>query len=176
MSEVLFLTDRLQCVSAEEADIPEIMEIEHDPENSKYIFTGEFAEHRGEIEREDVLLIAIRPKGERRLVGYVIIDLDFESDWFEIRRIAFSEKNQGYGRETLDGLLRYAFEERKVNKVWLEAYADNKVGRHLYESMGFHIDGVLRQHHREERGLMDQVQYSMLQGEYWEEYAKRKRV
>lgn len=63
-------------------------------------------------------------------------------------------------------MLKKAFEDMKLNKVWLEAYSDNTVGRHLYESIGFHIDGVLRQHHKEARGIMDQVQYSMLKDEY----------
>ena len=78
------------------------------------------------------------------------------------------EKNRGYGRETITALTKYAFEELKMNKVWFEAYPDNQVGRHLYESMKFHVDGVLRQHHKTPRGILDQIQYSMLKGEYEE--------
>ena len=98
----------------------------------------------------------------------MIIDLDYESEWFEIKRLSMKEKNRGYGRETITALTKYAFEELKMNKVWFEAYPDNQVGRHLYESMKFHVDGVLRQHHKTPRGILDQIQYSMLKGEYEE--------
>ena len=69
-------------------------------------------------------------------MGDVIVNLDIESEWFEIKRIAFREKRKGYGRETMNALIKYAFEEMKMNKVWLEAYTDNEVGRNLYDSPG----------------------------------------
>ena len=36
----------------------------------------------------------------------------------------------------------------------------------MYDSLGFHIDGILRQHHKTERGILDQMQFSMLRDEY----------
>lgn len=149
-------------------EIPALMEIEHDPANSIFIWTNTKEEHEAELSDPNVLTLAVKGREDGLIVGYVIVDLDFESEWFEVKRIAFrpDQKGKGYGRETLAALIRYAFEEMKLNKVWLEAYADNQIGRGLYESMGFHIDGILRQHHREKRGIMDQVQYSILKGEY----------
>ncbi len=66
----------------------------------------------------------------------------------------------------MNALIKYAFEEMKMNKVWLEAYTDNEVGRNLYDSLGFHIDGILRQHHKTERVFSIRCSFSMLRDEY----------
>ena len=147
-------------------EIPELMKIEHAPENCKFTWTNTKEEHEAELHDPNVLTLAVKRREDGYIVGDVIVDLDFESEWFEIKRIAFREKGKGYGRETMNALITYAFEELKMNKVWLEAYTDNKVGRSLYDSLGFHIDGILRQHHRTERGILDQMQFSMLKDEY----------
>lgn len=36
----------------------------------------------------------------------------------------------------------------------------------IYESLGMHKDGVLRQNYKAERGYLDQIIYSMLRSEY----------
>lgn len=45
---------------------------------------------------------------------------------------------------------------------------DNPAGMHLYHSLGFHCDGILMQHHKEKRGILNEAQFSMLKGEYGE--------
>lgn len=164
----MLTTKRLILEKFTEEELPKLMEIEHAPENRKFTWTNTEEEHREELKDPNVLTLAVKKKGSGDIIGNVIIDLDFDSEWFEIKRIAFSEKGQGYGRETMNALIKYAFDDLNMNKVWLEAYTDNKVGRKLYESLGFHIDGILRQHHRTERGILDQMQFSMLAGEYLE--------
>lgn len=162
----MIITDRLIIERYRPEEIPILMEIEHDPQNSRFTWTNTAKEHLEELDDPDVLTLAVKRREDGYIVGNVIIDLDRDSEWFEIKRIAFRIKGMGYGKETMIALIVYAFEGLNVNKVWLEAYTDNKVGRHLYDSLGFHIDGVLRQHHRTERGILDQMQFSMLKGEY----------
>lgn len=164
----MITTKRLFIEKLTPEEIPALMEIEHAPENCRFTWTNTKEEHEKELDDPNVLTLAIKAKDDRRIVGDVIIDLDYESEWFEIKRLSMKEKNRGYGRETITALTKYAFEELKMNKVWFEAYPDNQVGRHLYESMKFHVDGVLRQHHKTPRGILDQIQYSMLKGEYEE--------
>lgn len=162
----MLTTKRLILEKFKAEELSELMKIEHDPENCKFTWTNTLEEHLEELKDPDVLTLAVKKRENGNIIGDVIINLDFESEWFEIKRIAFSEKGSGYGRETMNALIKYAFEELNMNKVWLEAYTDNKVGRNLYESLGFHIDGILRQHHKTERGILNQMQFSMLAGEY----------
>jgi len=161
-------TKRLMIAPAEIDDIPAILEIEHDPYNSQYTWTGTFDDHVNEIADPDVILLTVTKILDGRKIGYVILDIDDESEWLEIRRTALSEKGRGYGREMFEGILKYAFVVKKYNKVWLECYDDNHVGMHLYPSLGFHCDGILRQHHKEKRGILNEAQFSMLKGEYLE--------
>ncbi len=100
------------------------------------------------------------------MVGYALIRLDFKSFIFELRRIAISEKAVGFGREAMEALLKFAFEETETNRFWLDVYPDNLIGIKLYESLGMHRDGVLRQNYKAERGYLDQIIYSMLRREY----------
>ncbi len=100
-------------------------------------------------------------------VGYALIRLDPKSEIFELRRIAIAEKNKGYGREAMEALFKFAFEELGANRFWLDAYPDNVVGIRLYESLGMHRDGVLRQNYKAERGYLDQIIFSMLKSEYF---------
>lgn len=41
-----------------------------------------------------------------------------------------------------------------------------EVGIILYEKLGMHRDGVLRQNYKAERGYLDQIIYSLLRSEY----------
>ena len=115
-------------------------------------------------------LVSLPAEQERGVPGFPAFERDLAAALFAenchqflpILRLVF----MGYGRETLTEILRYGFEELGVNKVWLEAYPDNAPGTHLYDSMGFHRDGLRRQHSKEERGFLDEIQYSMLKSEY----------
>lgn len=162
----MLTTKRLFIEKFTPEEIPELMKIEHAPDNCKFTWTNTKEEHEEELNDPKVLTLAVKRREDGYIVGDVIVNLDIESEWFEIKRIAFREKGKGYGRETMNALIKYAFEEMKMNKVWLEAYTDNEVGRNLYDSLGFHIDGILRQHHKTERGILDQMQFSMLRDEY----------
>jgi len=112
-------------------------------------------------------LLVIRRKDGVERVGYALVHLDFKSERFELRRIVIAQKGRGYGRESMEALLKYAFETLKFNRFWLDVYPDNAVGIKLYESLGLHRDGVLRQNFKSERGYLDQIIYSMLKEEYF---------
>jgi RimJ/RimL family protein N-acetyltransferase len=85
---------------------------------------------------------------------------------FELRRIAITEKGLGFGREAMEAIMAFAFRELGTNRFWLDVYPDNLIGIRLYESLGMHLDGVLRQNYKSSRGYLDQIIYSMLKTEY----------
>jgi RimJ/RimL family protein N-acetyltransferase len=53
---------------------------------------------------------------------------------------------KGYGSEATRLLLAHAFETLNLNRVWLEVYEYNHRGIHVYEKLGFRLEGRLRQH------------------------------
>ncbi|MCJ7688334.1 MAG: GNAT family N-acetyltransferase [Clostridiaceae bacterium] len=160
-------TKRLYILDATEEDIETIIKLESHEDNRKFVWIGTFEEHKAEINDEKHLLYVFKRKEDNLIVGFALIRLDSKSEIFELRRIAISEKGIGYGKEALSALFKYAFEDLKSNRFWLDVYPDNAIGIKLYEGMGMHCDGVLRQNYKSERGYLDQKIYSMLKSEYF---------
>jgi len=169
-------TKRLYITSATEADIETIIKLESHKDNRKFIWIGTFEDHKAEIYDKNHLLFVFKRKEDNLIVGFALIRLDLKSEIFELKRIAISHKGKGYGKETLAALLKYAFEDLKTNRFWLDVYPDNAIGIKLYEGMGMHCDGVLRQNYKSERGYLDQVIYSMLKSEYFHIVEEKSRM
>lgn len=163
-------TKRLNIVEAIESDIERIIELETHKDNRDYIWTGTYDEHMGEIEDKNHLVFVFNKKKDNSIIGYALIRLDYKSEIFELRRIVISEKGIGYGRESMIAILKYAFEESNTNRFWLDVYPDNLIGIKLYENLGMHRDGVLRQNYKSERGFLDQIIYSVLKNEYYNKH------
>lgn len=162
----LIETKRLLIKEACEADIDAIIDLESHKDNRDYLWIGTREEHRQEIEDPNHLLLVFLDKSNLKMIGYALVRLDFKSEIFELRRIAISNKGVGYGRESMIALIQYAFEETKTNRFWLDVYPDNYIGISLYESLGMHKDGILRQNYKSKRGYLDQVIFSLLRSEY----------
>ncbi len=160
-------TKRMIIEEAGVSDISTIIELESHKDNRDYLWIGTEEEHKEEIADPNHLLLIFREKTDNRTVGYALVRLNPKSEVFELRRIAISEKGQGYGREAMNALFKLAFETMKINRFWLDVYPDNTIGIKLYESLGMHRDGVLRQNYKAERGYLDQIIYSMLRSEYF---------
>lgn len=159
-------TANLKLVEAREEDIKDIMEMEEHADNRNFIWQGTYEQHLNEIMDKDYLLLIFKRKEDNQTIGFALNYLDHKSEKLELRRIAVTVKGRGYGREALDALIKYTFEDLNFNKFWLDVYPDNAVGIRLYESVGLHRDGVLRQNYKSERGFLDQIVYSMLKSEY----------
>lgn len=159
-------TERLNIVPAVEQDINFIIEMEMHKDNKNFIWLGTYEQHLEEINDPNHLLIVFKEKNTNEKIGYALIHLNFTSNIFELRRIAISKKNQGYGKEALKAIIKYAFEQTETNRFWLDVYPDNEVGISLYESLGMVKEGILRENYRSERGYLDQIIYSILKSEY----------
>jgi Acetyltransferase (GNAT) family len=74
-----------------------------------------------------------------------------------------AENGRGGGRFALGYALWRAFEDLKVNRVYLEVVAKNVRARKLYERAGFRAEGFFRDGYRADDGTFhDMVPYAML--------------
>ena len=73
---------------------------------------------------------------------------------------------KGYGREASELILRYAFAELELHRVYLHVFADNVAAIRLYERAGFRLEGTLRQHALK-RGLFRDVIVMALLKDQW---------
>ena len=74
-------------------------------------------------------------------------------------------RGKGYAREASELILRYAFDQLGLHRVYLHSFADNAAAVRLYKRVGFRLEGTLR-HHVLKRGVFrDVVVMAMLQHE-----------
>ncbi len=166
-----FETNRLRVKKSKEEDIPLIMKMEEDILNRNFIWQGTYEDHLAEINSTNNLLLSIVKKSTDEFIGFALIGLDHKSNVFELRRIAIEPKGQGFGREFMEGVLKYCFRDMNMNRFWLDVYTDNEVGIRLYKSLGLIYEGTLRNSYKSDKGYKDQMVFSMLKKEYEEGYS-----
>jgi RimJ/RimL family protein N-acetyltransferase len=68
----------------------------------------------------------------------------------------------GYAEEAAKVLIRYAFDNLNLHKVWTELYSFDERKVTLFSSLGFARDGVLRDNCFEDGRYHDSYIYSLL--------------
>lgn len=108
-------------------------------------------------------VFAIRTGG--RLIGMVNLDgLDWPNGHAEVG-IALtepSERGRGLAAEALTLLIRYAFDELALHRIWARVIEDNQPSLHLFETLGFQREGRLRQHVRRRGIYRDMIVFGLL--------------
>ncbi|MHB8600090.1 MAG: GNAT family N-acetyltransferase [Ktedonobacteraceae bacterium] len=73
---------------------------------------------------------------------------------------------QGYGRDAVQVMLRYAFRMRNLHKVWLTVNGNNERAIRSYVACGFAEEGRLRQHVWSNGQYIDLVYMGVLRDEW----------
>jgi RimJ/RimL family protein N-acetyltransferase len=101
------------------------------------------------------------------LQAYAILrGLMEDSGSIELKRIVVATPGRGLGRRILEELIRIAFEDLKAHRLFLDVFEDNRRARHLYESLGFQYEGVMRDAALREGEYFSLHLMSMLDREY----------
>ena len=53
--------------------------------------------------------------------------------------------NQGLGRDVLETLIRFGFQQLNLHRIYLRVFAENKRAVHMYDKVGFRQEGCWRQ-------------------------------
>ena len=110
--------------------------------------------------------IILKNKGP---IGRVYLsNISREFDFIDITRIYIGEKKylgKGYGRECMEVLLDYCFNELKMERVTLDHYTGNLAGN-LYLKLGFKYEGIMRHSAKKDCKYYDLHLMSMLREEY----------
>ena len=73
-------------------------------------------------------------------------------------------QGNGYATDATRRLVRYAFEDRRLEKVYANVYAGNDASRAVLESVGFQQEGVFRKHAHVRGERIDVYRYGVLAG------------
>lgn len=106
----------------------------------------EWCESRSQSEdRLDLAIIA--PEDGRYLgeLSIYAVSPENESAGYRIALSAIEFTGRGLGKEATQLVLRYAFEEIGLHRVWLHVYAFNMRAIAVYRSCGFYVEGRLRE-------------------------------
>jgi [ribosomal protein S5]-alanine N-acetyltransferase len=110
--------------------------------------------------------LAITKEENQPVAKLRYFNLNMSNRSAELGYIACPEYRQkGYTKEGLVLLVRYLFGYMGLNKVYAQTASFNTASVHLLQSLGFRLDGTLRQHHFYRGTLHDDLIYSLLKFE-----------
>lgn len=148
-------------------DLDFVMGAEHSAENRSFVVPWSREQHGAAMTSEDFSHQIIESVADGSRVGYVILaGLADANQSVEFRRIVVTEKGKGYGKEALRLVKQLAFKELGAHRLWLDVKEQNVRARHVYESEGFVVEGVLRECLKVEAGFESLVVMSLLRDEY----------
>jgi RimJ/RimL family protein N-acetyltransferase len=100
-------------------------------------------------------------------IGHVILrGIESLNRSVELMRIVVSEPGKGLGRMVLEAVLSKAFDELSAHRLWLDVFEHNARARHVYRSVGFVEEGVLRECVKQPERYASLVVMSILEDEY----------
>jgi len=118
------------------------------------------------IKRKKIRLIVENPAGD--FIGYLFLHI--RNIHIPVAEISYCLRKeywgQGYGSESVQALLKYAFQKLKLHRVYARVDEKNVRSRKLLDRNGFSYEGKLRQDAMVKGRWRDSLVYSMLAGEY----------
>jgi steroid delta-isomerase-like uncharacterized protein len=163
---VIIASKTLRLRATADADLDFVLALESAADNSPFVGQWSREEHRAAIRSADMAHLIIETADERP-VGYAIVTgVRNPHGSVCLQRIVIGEKGRGFGREALRLIAPFAFEQCGAHRLWLDVKAGNARAKGLYESVGFAVEGLLRDSFRSGEQYDSQYVLSMLRADY----------
>ena len=148
------------------ADLPAIIALERTPMAREFVGQWSEERHRATLSGHDArYYVSVTEWGE--VQGYAILrGIQEASRAIELKRLVVAVPERGLGRSMLKELMRIAFRELGAHRLFLDVYDDNARARHLYESLGFQYEGVMREAAHRDGHWCNLRLMSILESEY----------
>lgn len=121
------------------------------------------------LKSKDKIVFAIQKKD----TGIHIGNVGFYSYSQEHQRAEFwilignkNEWHKGYGKEAVQLMLKYGFDQLLLNRIFLNVNVSNIAAKKLYEKFGFKTEGLLKEHYIIHGEKCDVFLMSILRREY----------
>jgi diamine N-acetyltransferase len=147
-------------------DIPAILALERTPMAREFV--GQWSEdrHRATLAGGDARYFVSETEWNEVQAYAILRGIHENSRAIELKRIVVAIPERGLGRHMLKELMRIAFRELGAHRLFLDVYEDNSRARHLYESLGFQYEGLMREAARREDSWGNLCLMSILESEY----------
>lgn len=105
---------------------------------------------------------------EDRYIGNILLHLNkkHNSGFFQIYIGENIESGKGYAQRALKMSLEEFFSIEGLNRIWLKVFTDNLPAIHIYEKIGFRLEGIERESFLYEGKYKDQMIFSILKKEW----------
>ncbi len=124
--------------------------IDHQDHASKFLTQLGIKGHLDFYDDPDNTYLSIE-NNEGELTGYILLVLEPDRQSLECRRIAIDKNKRGIGQAAMKEMENFGRSEFGVQRIWLDVFEDNNVGRHIYEKLGFK---QFKSEPRDERNLL----------------------
>lgn len=144
---ILIETPRLLIRRADLSDLNYILNLQAKPENLKFIVPFDEKIHTRILTSNgtQTMDVIVEERDTNKSVGYFMLNnLSDQHNKVEFMHVIIDKKGCGYGRESLKALLKWSFDIKKYHRVYLDCKIYNAVALHLYESVGFKREGIMR--------------------------------
>ncbi|MRN54152.1 GNAT family N-acetyltransferase [Paenibacillus monticola] len=138
-------SEGLDLRSTTKQDLDFVLVAEQGEANRSFIGQWSREQHAAAIDDGDILHFIIQETlGEQ--MGYIILTgLQDPNLTVNIKRIVIQSKGRGYGTMTLQLLIDWIFVHTETHRLWLDVKDHNLRARHVYEGVGFRLEGTLRE-------------------------------
>ena len=143
----------------------------NDPEVTRGMATGYFpttieqlkAYISGTLNDANTIFLAMCD-AEGKHIGNLKIDrIDWIAGTCELGVIIGEEsaRGKGYGKAAMKLIIQHAFNELNLRKISLAVFENNPAAQHLYESLGFELEGTFKNHVFKEGKLWNKYYYAL---------------
>lgn len=160
----------------EQKDCDMLLKLINDPETERmiggYSFpTSSLAQNDWLINKangKNVFRCAIVPNDENDAVGTIILsDIDEKNACAEIHiKLLDTARGKGFGSDAVNAILKYAFNELRLNCIYSNVVSYNDASKELFEKCNFKQEGILRSRLFKDGNFQDVYSYSILKSEY----------
>jgi RimJ/RimL family protein N-acetyltransferase len=146
-------------------DLPYILRVEKQYSELGFVGPDDFETHQRRLCDPDCLYWLVESEG--RPAGYVILrGLASPNRSIELKRIIIAEPGRGLGKQVMGAILAEVFDTVSAHRLWLDVFEDNLRAQHVYRSVGFVQEGMLRECVRYRDRYRSLILMSMLESEY----------
>lgn len=172
-NKYILKTERLVLSEPTEEDLKDIIMHAHDPiiaQNSLYIpypyeekdaYAWLEITKKG-LEDANAYIFGIRLKESNQLIGGMGLHLDKAHDKAEVGYwLGKAFRRNGYTSEALKRVIRFGFDDLKLNKIYASHFINNPVSGKVMEKAGMCKEGILKHHYKKNGEYLDAVFYAI---------------
>lgn len=117
---------------------------------------------------QSLLRTMIEVKESKETIGTCILsDIDYKNGTAEVHiKLLDIYQGEGYGTETINTLINYAFEELRLNCIYASILEDNDQSVNLFAKCNFKEEGTLRQRIYKSGSYKNLLIYSKLKSDH----------